>query len=690
MPEATTIGNTAPGSNPDNVRPLTQEQERSVITPEEKWSDEYASKIALADFQKMENYRNMNHDWRFRNADELYAAWTGTKYWDGTRVPRSSLGIYVCFEQIESLLPNIVKAIFASYPPFDTTPEPGTSLDESQQVENLLLHQLERIGNGMGNSKIRVNVRETVRRTLKSAFIYGNGITELGWESYERERLQFMVQRTPIMGKFNHPQYGMIKTPVGSKPRTVVKKQTETVNMPFAKNIPIQDFYIDQNCQSPLVQDARCSAVRELVHIDELLKYEDNKAFKLPLRTELYEWSKQKFSTMGDYSKSATELMRSGTYWPTMEGTADAAGQRVEVIRYVTPFRLVWLCGRKRAILNIPNPYGFINFFNLCYVDFPNRFYGFGVTDVAEGEQRLITSIINARVDELALAIHKPIIKRKGATFSQSQLRIRPGINWEVENPKEDIQTFEYGAINQNAYVEVEAAERRLQKYTGITDLAVQGGPTPGGNSANRTATGVNVQAGASGTRMEYLVGTAESVYLEPLLYGLHYLNQKFLDPQQALEILGPDGKTLQLDPTMIKNADCRFKFMASERMQSRTATLNALPMLGQSLLNPAFMGALGQINHKKLNVEFIGNRIADAMNWRAQDVFLPMTPQEIQALNAPPPADQLKAKMQTERLDAHHQTEQEKKAADLLESLLMHSAEHASEEDEEEKAPVQ
>ena len=686
MAEPTTVGNT------DVVGTLSREEETRVQTPDQKWSDEYAAKIALADFQKMENYRNMNHDWRFRNADELYAAWTGTKYWDGTRVPRSSLGIYVCFEQIESLLPNIVKALFASYPPFDTVPEPGTSLAEAQQVENLLLHQLERMGNGTGNSKIRVNVRETVRRTLKSAFIYGNGITELGWESYERERLQFMVQRAPITRQFSHPDYGMIRSTVGNRPRTVIKRETETVNTSFAKNVPIQDFYIDQNCQSPVVQDARCCAVRELVHIDELLKYEGDKNFKLPLRSELYEWSKSKFSTMGDYSKSSTELMRSGTYWPTMEGTKDAAAQRVEVIRYVTPYRLVWLCGRKRAILNIPNPYGFINFFNLCYVDFPNRFYGFGVTDVAEGEQRLITSIINARVDELALAIHKPIIKRKGATFSQSQLRIRPGINWEVENPKEDIQTFEYGAINQNAYIEVEAAERRLQKYTGITDLAALGTPSSGGNSANRTATGVTQQTTATGTRMEYLVGTAESIYLEPMLQGLHFLNQKFLDPQQVLQILGPDGQAIQLDPLTIKNSDCRFKFMASERMQSRTATLQALPILSQSLLNPAFMAALAQTNQKKVNMEFIGNRIADAMNWRAQDVFMPLTPEDVQRMNAPPPDKVMDDKMQDKRLLAHHQGIQEKASADLLKELLMHSAEKASEDEGEgeEKPAVQ
>ena len=341
---------------------------------------------------------------------------------------------------------------------------------------------------------------------------------------------------------------------------------------------------------------------------------------------------------------------------------------------------------RKRAILNIPNPYGFINFFNMCYVDYPKRFYGFGVTDVAEGEHRLIQSIINARVDELALAIHKPIIKRKGATFSQSQLRIRPGINWEVENPKEDIQTFEYGAINQNAYVEVEAAERRLEKYTGITDLAVQGGPTAGGNSANRTATGVNVQAGASGTRMEYLVSTAESTYLEPMIYGLHFLNQKFLDPQQALDILGQDGKALQLDPTAIKNSECRFKFMASERMQSKNNTLQGLQAIGQALLNPIFMQALASINKVKLNVEFIGSKIGDAMGWRSSDMFIPLSQAEMQAQNQPSPADQLKLQMQRERMDAIGDQKQEGHAAGMMQDLLMHSAEQAGSDE----GPVQ
>ena len=655
------------------LQPITQEEERRVLTPEQAWSDEYAAKIALADFQKGENHRTQNHDWRFRNADELYSAWVGTKYWEGTRVPRSSLGIYVSFQQIESLLPSLVSEILSSYPPFDVDPEPTTSYAESRQVLALLLHQLDQMG-----------AEELLRRTLKSALIYGNGIMELTWENFERERLEFMVQRTPVMGRFNHPTMGEIKTPVGSKSRTVTKKILEQVNRPMLRQVPIQDFYIDQNCETPLCQDARWAATRQLVAIDEILKYKDNKKFNIPERGELLEMAKGKSSTQGDYSKSSTELMRSGQYWPTQEGTYDPAGNRVEIIRYVTESRTVWLCGRDRAILNIPNPYGFINFFNVCYTDFPNRFYGFGVTDVSEGEQRLITSIINARVDELALAIHKPIIKRKGAIFSQSQLRIRPGVNWEVENPKEDIQTFEYGAINPAAYVEVDAAERRLQKYTGITDLAVLGAPSAGGNSANRTATGVGTQAQASGKRQQYLVRVVENTLLEPLLAAIHKLNQKFLDPQQLLEILGEDGKILKLDPLTIKNAECRFRFLASSRMQSRQTIMQAMGPIMQTFLNPAYMSALAQVNQMKVNAQFFGQKMLDGLNIRGGDAFLPLTKEDMERLNQPSPQDLIKLQMQRERMASIHDTKQEGKAGDMMQELLMHSAKEATSDEDE------
>ena len=83
-------------------------EDKNVLTAAEPWSDSWALDRVKQDFNLAENYRTASHDWRWRNADELYLAWCSQKYWEGTRVPRSSLGIYVALQQIESLLPKLI------------------------------------------------------------------------------------------------------------------------------------------------------------------------------------------------------------------------------------------------------------------------------------------------------------------------------------------------------------------------------------------------------------------------------------------------------------------------------------------------------------------------------------------------------------------------------------------------------
>ena len=125
--------------------------------------------------------------------------------------------------------------------------------------------------------------------------------------------------------------------------------------MPKLKQIAIQDFYVDPNLQSGNLQEATYCCVRELIPIVELEKYREQKNFDIPDRATLLQMAKAKSSTQGDYSKSNTELMRSVQYWPTTEFTADPAQQRLEVIRYTTPYRLVWLIGRNTPIALMPS-----------------------------------------------------------------------------------------------------------------------------------------------------------------------------------------------------------------------------------------------------------------------------------------------------------------------------------------------
>ena len=117
---------------------LTAAQENKVYDPAETWTDSFALKVAVQDFQRAETYRTQNCDWRWRTANELYQAWVQQKYWEGTKVPRASIGVFVAFEQIESMLPKILSAIFADNPWFQADPLGQTTAAEAAQWRDVI------------------------------------------------------------------------------------------------------------------------------------------------------------------------------------------------------------------------------------------------------------------------------------------------------------------------------------------------------------------------------------------------------------------------------------------------------------------------------------------------------------------------------------------------------------------------
>jgi len=117
LPDITNVGVlgpviTADGSKPGNTSPLAPEWMNAALPTAGEWSGEQALKVVLRDFGNAETFRMQNHDWRWRNADQTYLAWITQKFWEGTQIPRASLQVHQAFQQIESLLPQVMAAIF--------------------------------------------------------------------------------------------------------------------------------------------------------------------------------------------------------------------------------------------------------------------------------------------------------------------------------------------------------------------------------------------------------------------------------------------------------------------------------------------------------------------------------------------------------------------------------------------------
>ena len=647
-------------------------QETTTITPESgQWTDHFAKTIARQDFLKAESFRANNHDRRFRESNRLITGWVEKKNWEGTRVPRSALPIFIALQEIQVLLPRVLAAIFDDPTPFECFPEMGSTLEQAYAVKRLLTSQIRDIGKPGQN----LTIRELCRRSYESALTYGAGPIEFGWWLSQVDRVVYDRRAIADTVTVPHPQTGEpVQVPNGQLRFQISQRQEKyQVSRPYAQNIPIEDFYIDPNCSSPNPQDALFTATRHLIPIEEIKTYANIPGFKVPSDKDLLELAHMKFSTIGDTTKQMQESYRGNQYQPTLDSSADPALLRIEMIRYGRKNRYVWLLAREHPLCNLPNEYGVIPHLNSFYTNFLGRFYGFSVCDLVEGDHKLVQNILNNRVDELNMILHAPMIRKRGGLVGMSGKRFHPGMNVEVFNDVEtDYRRMEMGAINPGAFMEVQASEQRVQKLTGNTDAAAYGVASAGGDSSSRTAHGVAAKQSAANSRVEYQVENFEDQFLEPLLKEFFQLDKKYLDPSQVLQILGQDGQLFPLDPLSVMNASVSFDVRASAKMKMRsTMQAGGFQALTAAYLNPVLIQAMHQIG-QTMDIKNWDKIACDTFNIPQASLMRAMTPQEQQMLQQQMQMQLMsKLQLQRERLQSNSDNQSEKDETALIKEAI-------------------
>jgi len=652
----------SPLSNVLNA-PLSEQEQQTITLPADPWSNQRAFAVARGDFEMAERYRmSSGHDMRFRNSDELYLGWIPQRVWDGTRIPRSSIGVPISMDQVEALMPSIISNVFPLRDNVEVKAQPGTTPDQAKAVYDLLMAQLDDM-----DPDTLTSAREEVRKAIKQGLVYGNGILELSWTYRNVLRKTVETQFQPITKVVPDPFTGMPQRfDTGMRHRILIEKTTrDQQNYPALRHRDIRDCYWDPNLSSPNFQMARFFATRDLVPVGQLKQLRGEMVrdrttgqvrpqYLIPDDVRLTQMAKGRTGTYTENLKGTPDTYRNIMSPASVDWVENPDAKRVEVIRYYNKDRCIWLFNREWVAMNESNPVGFIPFLGVYYVDVPNRAYAMSVPDVVEGEQRLQQGIINARVDELALILHPPFAKKRGTSIMQGSLRMTPGKVIELENPKEDLIKIEFPGVTNNAFIEVEASDRRAQKHTGVTDLAVLGTPSAAGNSANRTATGIQTQSQASGARIQYIVDNLDSCLIEPLLNMVLRFNQLYLSAEQVMTILGPEAQAIQINTTDVKNASVKFVVRSGQKMKSRAALLQGLPLISQTLLNPQFVGLLGQQQGLVPDMRAITQDIADAFRLSYNAWFRQATPEEQNQMLMSKIAPQLlEAQQQQKRLEA-------------------------------------
>ncbi len=529
---------------PDNVQNLDLDSEDFKFGQEEI-SDIYALNLVQQVFPLSENYRSTSaHDQRWNTNDSLFCGWKDMKVWEGTNIPRASLGIPIVFDQVEAAVPAIYNALFgigAEW--FSVDAEPGTDPQEARALQATMSYILEHCrDNYSGSAKAEINL------AIIDMCLRGNGGIELGFDQLQRR--------------------------------------------PYVKWVDIRDFYIDPGCNTPDVEDCRWIFRRKLMTVEDLESLRGSQGMKIPPKEVLQALAKEGPPfVIADQTKRMQEAFRGIQYQPnSSDYTPVPMDRKIEVLVYYSKTRIIWVLNRKVVIYNASNPYNFFPFAFAPYYIFISRFYGLSIADVQEGNQRYIEALINGRLDELSLAIRPPRIAKRGILMTPSQQKWHPGMVYQAEDPKH-MELFQPQNALANIYAEVEYFEKASEKRTGINSMA-QG--VPRGGNVNRTATGVQSQMQGANNKLQSIVSNIEDYLILPMLYKLYKLIQFHMNPEESLPAQTSFGSFGKVSASLYSKP-IKFRMNAASRMVTKSELQQVFPFMTQYLLNGQFLGMLEQ-----------------------------------------------------------------------------------------------
>lgn len=626
-----------------------------ITQPEEMaWPD--ADQDALTGLKIFQQDKAIAMNWvvsqgwvaQWARSEQLYLFKVPIRFWDNSDVPRSSLGMPLVYEHVESVLPQLMAGVFADEPPFVVNPRPGTSADAARANTAILQWQLK-----------QANVREETRLGFKYMLIHGMGIWKLGWECYTKKRkiksrtepYQFIATGGPS-GGINVAQKGTYDL--------VEHGVTDEVNLPTFEHRNIRHVLVDPGVRTSDIRKAKYVIDLQYPTILDLDQLRDYEGYNIPSREILMDlmFPPEEVPNYNPLESQTPTLFKEFNVMPrNMNTTVDRTRRPLELAEYWNCDRVVTVLQNRLVIRNEANPFGCIPFLSCAMSDIIDNFWGIGITQLIGNEQRMQQGVINGYLDDFSLNINGMFTRVRGGNIIPQQLRMRPGGVIDMD-AKDGVGILPRPAlITGDVMTTLQASDGRAARRTAASESAVQGSLPSQNSSITRTATGVNSLASGTGTRLQSIIEQFAHQVFVPMLDMFHKMNAMYLDPQQINKLLTKElGIAYQGDTLDFINGQFDFDVQAAARLQDRAVARQNLPLLFQYLLTQPVMDALTQ-EGKKINIGELVNTLFDVTGFKnKQNIITDMTPEDEQRAQQNSPAAQQAAQQQAQQQQGQQQ----------------------------------
>ena len=350
-----------------------------------------------------------------------------------------------------------------------------------------------------------------------------------------------------------------------------------------------------------------------------------------------------------------------------IDSSEDPLDHKLEVLEYWTNESVIVVLQRKTLIRNEKNPFGCIPFVSAFWDDIPGSFYSFGIARRIGGIQTHVQGLRNLRLDDINLNLQQIWLAKIGTEIASQPMKAYPGAVFKVDDIEKSLKPLLGKPILAEAYREEEVLIDDAERTSGANSLTVQGGMGMGNKSTGmRTAAGASAVTGASDARTQGFVDNIATQVFIPTLNAFLQMNRQRMDLELTRKIIGEElFQALEMSHQgdylvdMCNAYDLQVSVLASTNLASRSKMANALPILAEMFMQPAFQQSIQQ-SGMKVNWIEMGRRMEQVSGWDTpSSIFVPMSQQEVQAQGAQNP-EVLKAQSTKSRLDQMHQQKME------------------------------
>jgi hypothetical protein len=624
------------------------------ITPEETkfegaWSDETALGIVNADVAAALAYEQAkSFTTSIEVADDLVRGYVRVRPWPNTDKPRSALSMPVVLEAIEKMMPYLHLSIFGSGKDPFLIGSLGKTKPEVARAWQHLVRWAVKVS----------EFKEGSRLTLKNILQYGWGGGTPGWESLEVQKV-----------KYRRNSAGRIERDTDAKAEIVAKPTYEALN--------IRNVGFDPCCSTQDPRKCRFWFKRIPITAYELDAMREDDTYKnIPTQEELRtilarKDEPAKDSLVGLKPNQTRELQ---AQQDTLPASKDPLQSPLELVEYRTDDRIVTVLQNVIVIRNEVSDEGKC-VVGCAFIDVINSMFGFGVSRLLNGEQRLQQGVLNTWIDSLALVLSPALQSIKGSLGNSSQnISIAPGKVVTVEGELKPLVTQDVSETANNAII---ASSSRAMKRVGAE------GGSELTTSQLRTGSGVQAVQGAVVQQFQYFMEQyLDLVFIPVLTYFVTHM-KKNLNEEQIQQILGDEaGAQWAGDVLDIYNADLKIDIIAGVKLTTKQAAAQAAPLVLNMLQSAAVQSAL-QVQGRKFDFATFSEEWMELLGWDIDNLFIPMTEDDLkraqeqnQAMSRAAGQMQLQQQKHTDELDTV-----DKKSADQASLAVLRS--HLKEEEQ-------